>query len=979
MDGRERRRRTREEVGFVVNAAPSSLSLVGTSSARWPAACTNALSIDARRAVSSRHADAPSRACSFRMFRGPSSSPTCGFAPTPIFLVPTGSHVSASSLRVDSFAGDRRLLRARGRVGEGFFYAPVTVHLNQAAPEDQLARLGGVLREHGAAIGQTVLLSGYFRFFRVAFGPAQIALLAAPLLFSAVQAILGARFGGGADGMDAGGVGEGPLTRSRDGGGGGGGRNGGGGKDPADVARALEVISERIRAIEEWALKQEEIDGEFARRQVELLNAKLAPIHESYAVLEDRVEPLREEVARLAEAVERSNAALGPEAEEGRLGAQLDALDVPRRGEVKALEAKMAVLVDAVKSVTAQQGALAAQMTDLAAALQGVVAQASSSPRTPSADSPGAAPEALARVEQQLRRLAEAQEATALRFDALDVDMRGLLTEQRAAADRLAVLEAEMEQIAGPGAAARRSLPAVNEEEDLREWIRSIEQRLFYREGGGPEEAPEGGVAEADEHEEFEGTFGEGAAPSASPAPAAPASPAVSGRLSTTGPASPAPGTPGSPPSAPEFPYATRGSSSPSSDPPAALAGVAALAGAAGGQRLSLRDVAYGFDRNPFVVGAPRDADSDDVWAPTSSAAPRRPPAPRGRPGARGRRGGGGAGRGEEGRGGWTSQIAGFFSTVAEAVGEPDRALERDVTLQSYGSPLEGPRSPRPPAPARAPATGVGEPGGDEEEAAAARAERAAALTERALELVAAAKRAGREWGAGEGAGRDAQSREAARAEADALYEEAFDLLERSVNLVPGSREALWYWGTALLAQSKIKKTDEEKERVLLEAGGHYRALIVLDPRNVRALFNWGLALCYRARLRPEGGKDADSFYGAAVEKFQRALVYEPGMKEALSNLGLALYNMAQGRRAMAGAARASVPSLLERAEATFQEALAADPEDTMARNGVQLCKEGLRAWRRGEVARKQSAAASAGPAAGEDEAEEAGTGGAAS
>jgi len=80
-----------------------------------------------------------------------------------------------------------------------------------------------------------------------------------------------------------------------------------------------------------------------------------------------------------------------------------------------------------------------------------------------------------------------------------------------------------------------------------------------------------------------------------------------------------------------------------------------------------------------------------------------------------------------------------------------------------------------------------------------------------------------------------------------------------------------------------------------------YRTALLFDKHDVKSLYNWGLALCFRARLTEEGGeeaiKDADKIYLAAIDKFETmtgiSQVYAP---HALPNWGLALRNRSRMR-----------------------------------------------------------------------------------
>ena len=51
-----------------------------------------------------------------------------------------------------------------------------------------------------------------------------------------------------------------------------------------------------------------------------------------------------------------------------------------------------------------------------------------------------------------------------------------------------------------------------------------------------------------------------------------------------------------------------------------------------------------------------------------------------------------------------------------------------------------------------------------------------------------------------------------------------------------------------------IERLCGECEQALVEAGRRYRSALSLDNRDARAVFNWGLALCFRGQLLAEEG-----------------------------------------------------------------------------------------------------------------------------
>ncbi|KAK4770005.1 hypothetical protein SAY87_030537 [Trapa incisa] len=76
----------------------------------------------------------------------------------------------------------------------------------------------------------------------------------------------------------------------------------------------------------------------------------------------------------------------------------------------------------------------------------------------------------------------------------------------------------------------------------------------------------------------------------------------------------------------------------------------------------------------------------------------------------------------------------------------------------------------------------------------------------------------------------------------------------------------------------------EECEELLVEAGRKYRHALSIDGNDARALYNWGLALSFRAQLiadiGPEAAYDADKVFLAAIDKFDMMMskgnIYAP-------------------------------------------------------------------------------------------------------
>lgn len=245
---------------------------------------------------------------------------------------------------------------------------------------------------------------------------------------------------------------------------------------------------------------------------------------------------------------------------------------------------------------------------------------------------------------------------------------------------------------------------------------------------------------------------------------------------------------------------------------------------------------------------------------------------------------------------------------------------------------------------------------------------------------------------------------------AECLLYEAADLFSKAAAINPSSLVAVGQWGNALLVHGELKlklsqqlrslllsrddsfgdkgqkwqfdelklavteretiaetirEVCEECDQLLVEAGRKYRTALLLDKYDVKSLYNWGLALCFRARLTEEGGeeaiKDADKIYLAAIDKFEAMMgisqIYAP---HALLNWGLALRNRSR-MRPMGSKERSK---LLQQARQLFQDALNFNPDHAQAKTAIISCVAELKeleeyrissSWRQGQKRSKIS------------------------
>ncbi|KAJ1260897.1 hypothetical protein BS78_10G267400 [Paspalum vaginatum] len=131
----------------------------------------------------------------------------------------------------------------------------------------------------------------------------------------------------------------------------------------------------------------------------------------------------------------------------------------------------------------------------------------------------------------------------------------------------------------------------------------------------------------------------------------------------------------------------------------------------------------------------------------------------------------------------------------------------------------------------------------------------------------------------------------------------------------------------------------EECESLLVEAGRSYRTALSIDPDDAKALYNWGLALIFRAQLLadigPEAAVDADRVYLAAIDKFDamlsRSNTYAP---EALYRWGTAL----QQRSHLRPRNSREKIRLLEQAKSLFEDVLYVEADNKMVREALSSC-----------------------------------------
>ncbi|XP_021294803.1 uncharacterized protein LOC110424534 [Herrania umbratica] len=131
----------------------------------------------------------------------------------------------------------------------------------------------------------------------------------------------------------------------------------------------------------------------------------------------------------------------------------------------------------------------------------------------------------------------------------------------------------------------------------------------------------------------------------------------------------------------------------------------------------------------------------------------------------------------------------------------------------------------------------------------------------------------------------------------------------------------------------------EECEALLVRAGRKYRLALSIDGDDVRSLYNWGLALSFRAQLiadiGPEAAFDADKLFLAAIDKFDammtRGNVHAP---DALFRWGVTLQ---QRSRLRPGNSKEKV-KLLQQAKRLYEDALHMDSKNLQVRDALSSC-----------------------------------------
>ncbi|CAA0835995.1 Unknown protein [Striga hermonthica] len=147
---------------------------------------------------------------------------------------------------------------------------------------------------------------------------------------------------------------------------------------------------------------------------------------------------------------------------------------------------------------------------------------------------------------------------------------------------------------------------------------------------------------------------------------------------------------------------------------------------------------------------------------------------------------------------------------------------------------------------------------------------------------------------------------------------------------------------------SALVNVCEECEELLVKAGRKYKLALSIDGNDMRSMYNWGLALTFRAQLiadiGPSAARDADKIFLAAIDKFDAMMsksnVYAP---DALFRWGAALQHRSQLRPSRS---REKV-KLLQQAKQLYEDALLMDSDNRPVREALSLCMSELDYWYR--------------------------------
>ena len=126
--------------------------------------------------------------------------------------------------------------------------------------------------------------------------------------------------------------------------------------------------------------------------------------------------------------------------------------------------------------------------------------------------------------------------------------------------------------------------------------------------------------------------------------------------------------------------------------------------------------------------------------------------------------------------------------------------------------------------------------------------------------------------------------------EADQLYYQSFEKLQKAIEIKPDYYEAYYNWGTFLGELAKTKEGKEAEQLYYLSIEKLQKA-IEIKPDKDEAYLNWGTILGFLAETKK--GKEANQLYYQSFEKFQKAIEIKPDKYDAYLKWGNVLGNLA--------------------------------------------------------------------------------------
>ena len=154
---------------------------------------------------------------------------------------------------------------------------------------------------------------------------------------------------------------------------------------------------------------------------------------------------------------------------------------------------------------------------------------------------------------------------------------------------------------------------------------------------------------------------------------------------------------------------------------------------------------------------------------------------------------------------------------------------------------------------------------------------------------------------------------------ADALYNQAFEKFSKAIDIKPDYPDAFYNWGT-FLGKLAETKSGEEAQSLYKESFEKFRMAIDIKPNDNKTFNNWGTYLGNLAQTK--SGDEAQSLYKESFEKFRKAIDIKPSHSNAFFNWGTYLGNLAKTKSGD------EAQSLYQQAFEKFRKAIDIKPND---------------------------------------------------